>query len=590
MTLPCGLRSSTRTRLGLSVSARRGSSRRDAPRYTTSAPPATAAGWSAFTRQIAQPAVARTSASPSRPGALSAATASRQAIASRGVRGMPQRRCRAVVPGRDADAREAAPDVARVHGVDRRHRALARLRADEVALGRAPSPRRARAPATASTATAASSTVASAERPTSGPIAQPHGPDQTATSRPVGPERRQDHEADGGGQDRPARQPGRTVPARRALHERRSRDPEQAQERGGDDEVGGAAARDAAIVPGDPDDHERAARPRPPRRPRAARAAGGRAPARRGAAGAPSSWATSATENTTGPWTAPQRTSASRPTSAIDGPHVASARGVATSASASLRGPVDERAADHERDEHVVDGLQAAEEPGGSRTVAPEAADVAHARARGDGVRHRRAASPLSAARPRTSFHRPSVQHLPVAQHDRAVGDAVGEAHLVRGEEDRLALGLGVEQELSQQRLRRRVEADDRLVEHEEPRRADERAREAGLLAHAARELGGQEVRALGEPELVDERVDARRRAVVEDAVRERHEPEVLADGQVVVEQRRVGDERERGPRLLGVGLGVRIVAADRARCRRWAPAARPSCGWRSTCRCRSRR
>ena len=51
--------------------------------------------------------------------------------------------------------------------------------------------------------------------------------------------------------------------------------------------------------------------------------------------------------------------------------------------------------------------------------------------------------------------------------------------------------------------------------------------------------------------------------AVAVDAVRERDELEVLADREVVVEQRRVGHERERGARVLGVGLRVRVVAAD---------------------------
>ena len=46
-------------------------------------------------------------------------------------------------------------------------------------------------------------------------------------------------------------------------------------------------------------------------------------------------------------------------------------------------------------------------------------------------------------------------------------------------------------------------------------------------------------------------------------AVRERHQLEVLADGEVVVEQRRVGHERERGAGGLGVGLAVWIVTAD---------------------------
>ena len=61
------------------------------------------------------------------------------------------------------------------------------------------------------------------------------------------------------------------------------------------------------------------------------------------------------------------------------------------------------------------------------------------------------------------------------------------------------------------------------------------------------------------EPQPVEQRVD-RLGPVAGDAVRERHELEVLADGQVVVEQRRVGHERERGARVLGLGLAVRVV------------------------------
>ena len=66
--------------------------------------------------------------------------------------------------------------------------------------------------------------------------------------------------------------------------------------------------------------------------------------------------------------------------------------------------------------------------------------------------------------------------------------------------------------------------------------------------------------------EPLQQRVDALVDAVVDHAVRERDELEVLAHRQVVVEHRRVGHQRERGPRLLGLGLAVRIVAARRGR------------------------
>jgi hypothetical protein len=79
-----------------------------------------------------------------------------------------------------------------------------------------------------------------------------------------------------------------------------------------------------------------------------------------------------------------------------------------------------------------------------------------------------------------------AIEHLPLAEHDRAVGEPVGEAHLMRGEQDRDAAGLRVEQQFGEQRLGWRVESDDRLVEHEQPRRADQRAGQPGLLLHAA--------------------------------------------------------------------------------------------------------
>jgi len=49
------------------------------------------------------------------------------------------------------------------------------------------------------------------------------------------------------------------------------------------------------------------------------------------------------------------------------------------------------------------------------------------------------------------------VEHLTLAQDDRAIGDAIGERHLVRRQQDRGPARLGVKQQLDQQRLRRRI-------------------------------------------------------------------------------------------------------------------------------------
>ena len=105
-----------------------------------------------------------------------------------------------------------------------------------------------------------------------------------------------------------------------------------------------------------------------------------------------------------------------------------------------------------------------------------------------------------------------------------------------------------------QQRLRRRVEADDRLVEHEHLRRADERAGELRLLAHAARELARQEVARAPRPSRSSSARCARRSRPSATPCESVDQLEVLADGEVVVEQRRVGHERERGAGVLGVG------------------------------------
>src|SRR5436189_4610730 len=85
------------------------------------------------------------------------------------------------------------------------------------------------------------------------------------------------------------------------------------------------------------------------------------------------------------------------------------------------------------------------------------------------------------------------VEHLTLAQDDRAIGYAIGERHLVRRQKDRGPARLGVKQQLDQQRLRRRIETDHGLVENEQLRGPDQRTRQAGLLLEAARQLSGQE-------------------------------------------------------------------------------------------------
>ena len=133
----------------------------------------------------------------------------------------------------------------------------------------------------------------------------------------------------------------------------------------------------------------------------------------------------------------------------------------------------------------------------------------------------------------------------------------------MRRQQDRGPARLGVEQQLDEQRLGRRIEADDGLVENEQLRGPDQRARQAGLLLEAARQLGGQEVGAMREAETFQEPVDPLLDPVVGHAVGERNERQVLADREVVVQHRRVGDKRQRSASGLGVRFTVRVVAAD---------------------------
>src|SRR3954447_7906711 len=60
------------------------------------------------------------------------------------------------------------------------------------------------------------------------------------------------------------------------------------------------------------------------------------------------------------------------------------------------------------------------------------------------------------------------IEHLALAQDDRAIGEATGERRLVRRQKARAPARLGVEQQLGEQRLRGRIETDNGLVENEQ--------------------------------------------------------------------------------------------------------------------------
>src|SRR6187402_1714783 len=83
-----------------------------------------------------------------------------------------------------------------------------------------------------------------------------------------------------------------------------------------------------------------------------------------------------------------------------------------------------------------------------------------------------------------------------------------------------------------------RVEARQRLVEHQHLRRMQQAARDRELLLHAARQLGGQTLEAIGDLELLEQR--QRDRFVIGDRIEARDEVQVLPDREVVEETRLV--------------------------------------------------
>ena len=262
-----------------------------------------------------------------------------------------------------------------------------------------------------------------------------------------------------------------------------------------------------------------------------------------------------------GPATCPS----ARPRRGRRGPRPAPTRrpwsGVSHRAEGRARGAVEQRAEDARRDGDHVGGVQALAQRRARAAHAPPGADGGDLRVGRDDAHP--VAHPLAAASAATSRVAAGVGDLALGEQHAAIGQALGEAELVGGEQDRAARRLALEQQLVQQRLRRRVEPDDGLVEEQQRGGADERARELGLLAHAARELGRAEVAAVREPEALEQRVDALGQLAAAEPVGHADELEVLAHGEVVVEQRVVGHERQPRAGVLGLGLAMRVEALD---------------------------
>ena len=86
----------------------------------------------------------------------------------------------------------------------------------------------------------------------------------------------------------------------------------------------------------------------------------------------------------------------------------------------------------------------------------------------------------------------PSAISRAVVEHRDPVGELVGLLEVLRGQEDRDAVGDEVADDLPHRVAAARVEAGGRLVEEDDPRVADERHREVEPAAHAAGVGGGR--------------------------------------------------------------------------------------------------
>ena len=84
--------------------------------------------------------------------------------------------------------------------------------------------------------------------------------------------------------------------------------------------------------------------------------------------------------------------------------------------------------------------------------------------------------------------------------HDRhPVAELVGLLHVVRGQQDRLAVGVQLAEDLPQRDAALRVEAGGRLVEEQHLRPVHDRPRHHQALGHAARQRHHRRLRPVGQ-------------------------------------------------------------------------------------------
>ena len=176
-------------------------------------------------------------------------------------------------------------------------------------------------------------------------------------------------------------------------------------------------------------------------------------------------------------------------------------------------------------------------------------------------------------------------QHLPFV-HQRNARTPLRFIEVGRGHHDGDAARQELRQQLPELPARDGIDTGRRLVQHDERRLVDERARQRQLLFHPARELAGQAVAERREPRHLQELLAAR--AVVADAVQLGEELDVLVDGQVAVQREALGQVAH-ALRHLGA-LADRDRRPARAPCRRPGATGRTAAGSRWSCRRRRAR
>ena len=164
-----------------------------------------------------------------------------------------------------------------------------------------------------------------------------------------------------------------------------------------------------------------------------------------------------------------------------------------------------------------------------------------------------------------------------------AIAHRLRDFERVRRHHDRVAAMRVFAKEILENARRLRIETDHRLVDDDDLGAMHERARDDQLLPHAVAVALDQLVAPLLEIEqreqLARAMLDLRALLVVQSG----DEAEELGAGQLLVDERAVGDESELA--LRGDRIGDDVDAADVAPCRSSAAGCRRSCAASSSCR-----